>query len=106
MTLLEHEERGFKDLGSIVEEFPIWTQFMKATKGVGPAMAAVIISEFDPYKARHASSFWKYAGLDCAPDGRGRSRRKEHLITVKYQNAKGEEPYYVAKLGMRPHAAA
>ena len=74
MALLEHEERGFKDLGSIVAEFPIWTKFLQDVKGIGPAMAAVIISEFDPYKARHASSFWRYAGLDTVQTGPFRER--------------------------------
>jgi len=37
------------------------------------------------------SSLWKYAGLDVAQDGKGRSKRKEHLIEVEYENAKGEQ---------------
>lgn len=32
-------------------------------KGIGPAMAAVILSEFDPYKAKYVSCFWSYAGI-------------------------------------------
>jgi hypothetical protein len=83
------EARHFRMLGKILEDYPIYTQFLEGVKGVGPAMAGVIISEIDIAKARHPSSIWKYAGLDCAEDGRGRSRRKEHLQTVPYTNKEG-----------------
>jgi hypothetical protein len=91
MYLLKQEEDGFKSLASILDEFPIYDHFLKGVKGVGPAMAAVIISELDPHKARHVSSFWKYSGLDVAQDGNGRSRKKDHLQLVKYINRDGEE---------------
>ncbi|GAG18334.1 unnamed protein product, partial [marine sediment metagenome] len=44
----------------------------------------------DIHKARYPSSLWKYAGLDVASDGRRRSRRKEHLVTVQYTDKNGE----------------
>jgi hypothetical protein len=31
-----------------------------------------------------------YSGLDVAPDGRGRSRRKEHLVETEYVDSEGE----------------
>ena len=46
-------------------------------------MAGVLISEFDIHRARYPSSMWKYAGLDVARDGRGRSRKAEHLVEVE-----------------------
>jgi hypothetical protein len=70
---------------------PIWTQYLSKQKGIGRAMAGVIISELDPAKAERPSDFWAYAGLDVAPDGRGRSKRKEHLIERTYRDAKGKE---------------
>ena len=54
-------------------------------------MSAVIISEFDITKAKYASSLWRYAGLDVAQDGRGRSSRKEHLIDVEYTDKDGNQ---------------
>jgi hypothetical protein len=63
---------------------------LKDVRGCGPLMAAVIISEIDPHKAKYVSSFWKYAGLDVAEDGNGRSRKKEHLVEVEYVNKDGE----------------
>lgn len=88
---LEREERAqFTQLELILPDFPIYVQFLEPIRGVGPAMAGVIISEFDIHKARYPSSLWMYAGLDVGADGRGRSRRKEHLVKRTYTNAKGE----------------
>lgn len=47
-----------------VQRHPMWDQFFSEVKGCGPLMSAVCIAYFDPYQARHCSSFWKYAGLD------------------------------------------
>lgn len=91
MDLEKAETKHFKLLEKVLQEYKIYTEFLEKVKGVGPAMAGVIVSEIDIHKARHASSIWKYAGLDVAPDGRGRSRKAEHLIDFKYTNAKGEE---------------
>lgn len=85
------EESHFSRLGKILEEIPIYKHFLKGIKGIGPAMAGVIVSELDPHKAKHPSSFVKYAGLDVAPDGKGRSRRKEHLVKREYVNSAGEK---------------
>ena len=84
------EDQQMKDIASIVEEFPIWTEFMVDVKGCGPTMAAVIISEFDIHKARYPSSLWAYAGLDVASNGAGRSKRKEHLVERDYTDRDGK----------------
>lgn len=89
LVLLETEERYMKTINKAVKQFPIWEHFLSKVKGCGPLMAAVIISELDPYKARHVSSFWKYSGLDVT-NGEGRSRRKDHLVDVEYVNKSGE----------------
>jgi hypothetical protein len=91
VTLEKAERSAFKQIEGVLEEFPIYREFLNGVRGVGPAMGGVIVSELDPAKARYPSSFWKYAGLDVGPDGRGRGRYKEHLVKVKYLNAKGEE---------------
>jgi len=88
---LEREEgRQFRLLTNTLEEIPIYQRYLCEVRGVGPAMAAVLISRFDPAKARHPSSFWKFAGLDVGPDGRGRSRRDEHLVDREYVDRNGE----------------
>lgn len=84
------EKRHFKMLEHILADFPIWTEFLKGVKGCGPAMAGVIISEIDIHKARHPSSIHKYAGLDVAQDGHGRSRKKEHLVEREYVDRDGK----------------
>ena len=91
LDLERGEDQHFARLGNILKEYPIYTEFLEGVRGIGPAMAGVIISEIDITKARHPSSLWKYAGLDCAQDGKGRSRKAEHLVRVTYTNAKGEE---------------
>src|SRR3990172_4974034 len=89
---LETEEaRHFSRLGNILQDFPIFTTFLDDIRGIGPAIAGVIISEIDITKARHPSSLWKYAGLDVAGDGKGRSRKAEHLVKARYVNRDGEE---------------
>lgn len=85
------EQVQFRQMVSILDTIPIYSDYLKMVTGIGPAMAGVIISYLDPHKARHISSFWKYAGLDVGPDGMGRSRRAEHLVERVYINKDGEE---------------
>lgn len=85
------EESHFRRLGKALEEHAIWNEFLLDVRGVGPAMAGVLISEIDIHKARYPSSLWKYAGLDVAGDGRGRSRKTEHLVEVEYEAADGTQ---------------
>jgi len=91
VSLEKQETEHFKRLGAILKDYPIYTQFLEGVKGVGPAMAGVIISEIDISKARYPSSLWMYAGLDVADDGRGRSRKAEHLVEREYVNKDGED---------------
>lgn len=89
-SVLASEKRSFRLLAYEVERHPLWERFLKDIKGIGPAMAGVILSEIDVSIPKHVSGLWKYAGLDVAPDGAGRSRRKEHLIDKEYTNSDGE----------------
>jgi len=57
-----------------VEKTDIWEHFLKDIKGIGPILAAGIIRYFDPTKTKHASSFWKFAGLHVE---NGKSPRRE-----------------------------
>jgi hypothetical protein len=85
-------------IGTLVTEFAIWRWLGEdgpdgnvGVRGCGPLMAAVLIAELDPARAPHPSSFWKFAGLDVGPDGRGRGRRKEHLVKRTYIDRNGQE---------------
>jgi hypothetical protein len=70
IDLERYEDQHFKRLGSILREYPIYTGWLESVKGIGPAMAGVIISEIDISKARYPSSLWKYAGLDVVAEWR------------------------------------
>lgn len=89
--LEHHENQHFARLDAILQDVPIFTEFLAGVRGVGPAMAGVIISEIDITRARYSSSLWAYAGLDVGQDGRGRSRRKEHLVKRTYADKDGKE---------------
>ncbi len=90
MTMEQQEDTAFRRLGSILREYPIFTEFLDKVKGIGPAMAGVIISEFNIHRAKYPSSMWAYAGLDVAADGRGRSRKAEHLVVRSYTDKDGK----------------
>ena len=88
-TLEKDESKHFRQLDKVLKEYKIYTHFLKEVKGVGAAMAGVIMSEVDIHKSKYPSSIWKYAGLDVTQDGRGRSRKKEHLIETEYVDKEG-----------------
>ena len=89
---LETEEHTMTlQLKHALNEFPIYTEFLENVRGCGSLMSGVIISEIDISAAKYSSSLWKYAGLDVAQDGNGRSRKKEHLVESTYINKDGDE---------------
>lgn len=91
LTILEDEKAIFKTFESALSVHPIYTEWLVNVHGCGPKMSGVIVSEIDIHKAKYPSSLHAYAGLDVGPDGRGRSRRKEHLVDVEYTDKKGEK---------------
>lgn len=84
-ALLSAEARQFKDLEILLEEYPIYNEFLEPTRGIGPAMAAVIVSELDITKAKYASSLWKYAGLDVVTYFYLKDRFHPDAPTVLYE---------------------
>lgn len=91
VDLEQSEDKHFRRLGTVLRDFPVYNEFLEGVKGIGPAMAGVIISEIDIEKAKYPSSLWAYAGLDVAADGRGRSRKAEHLVEVEYTTKDGNQ---------------
>lgn len=57
------EADGFRELGRQLKGVPIFDQWLSLQKGVGPAMAGVLLSEIDIEKADTASKIWAYCGL-------------------------------------------
>lgn len=90
-TLLSREKQLEQAVSKMVFKHPVWRRFLKDVKGCGPLMAAVLITAIDPHRADTVSCIWKVAGVDVAPDGRGRSRRPEHLVVVRYKSKDGED---------------
>lgn len=88
--LCEAESTQLKTLKCVVEQHPMWEIFFKDVKGCGPAMAAMCLAYLNPYAARHASSFWKYAGLDVVHTDKGMRGRSMALT---------EDREYVDKQG-------
>lgn len=58
------EKNQFAQLEAALEPMSIYQEFLEKQRGIGPAMAAVLVSYFDPAKAPRISNFWAYAGLD------------------------------------------
>ena len=90
INLEKEEEVQFKYLKNVLKDYPIYNNFLLKVKGVGPAMAGVLLSEIDITKSKYPSSLWAYAGLDVAANGAGRSRKKEHLVESEYLDKDGK----------------
>lgn len=93
--LLKQEHLAFKSLEKVLDQDSFYNAWLSHVRGIGPAMAGVIISEFDPHKAKYPSSFWKYAGLDVIAvfdkedptvfiGTEGRCRKEQHLVEREY----------------------
>ncbi len=85
-----------------VMKHPMWNAFFKDVRGCGALMAGVCLAYLDPYKARHCSSFWKYAGLDTVvtTDKEGnsvvRGRNKSYTEMRPYTDKNGNEAMKVS----------
>ena len=83
------EKAQFRQLEYTLNAIPIYVEYLSHVAGIGPAMAAVLITYLDVHKAEYPSQFHAYAGLDVAEDGFGRSRRAEHLVERDYIDKNG-----------------
>ena len=94
MKLKDAEDGLGKVVASEVHAHPMWAAFFEHIKGCGPLMSAVCLAYLDPYKARHASSFWAYCGLDVKWDEERQEMRgngKWYTEMRTYINRDGEE---------------
>lgn len=81
MSILRDEERQFYQLNNVLKDIPIYRDYLADVRGVGPAIAAVIISEIDITKAQYPSSLWMLAGLDSVLVGTYTDDHgKEHTV--------------------------
>jgi len=91
VTLVREEKKHLDSLEEMLPQHPIYNEFLKDIRGIGPAISAVLISEIDISKAQYPSSLWSFSGLAVESDGRGTSRRKEHLRDIPYTDRHGKE---------------
>jgi hypothetical protein len=90
ISIEKQEAQQFRQMQGLLDPIPIYQSFLKDQRGIGPAMAAVLVTSFDVDRAHHVTQFWALAGLDVAPDGWARSRRAEHLVDREYTDKNGE----------------
>lgn len=62
-TAWQWEKRLLDEISSVLEDFPIWSEFLKNVCGVGPVLAGWIIAEYDIEKATTVSKLWAYTGV-------------------------------------------
>jgi hypothetical protein len=98
--LLNTEKRMTKLVEVEVKNHPMWDAFFEGVQGCGPLMAAVCLAYFDIDKARHVSSFWRYAGLDVVsicdgedeegvPQYHMEGNSKRYTVTREYTDKEG-----------------
>ena len=81
MRRYSEEEASIKYLATVVKEIPLWNYYFDKIEGCGPKIAAAMLSELNPWKARHACNYWSYVGLDVVTIGRYTdSNGEEHII--------------------------
>lgn len=78
MELLEKEKRIEKSIEDMIAPHPAKAKFFDKIYGVGPMTSSLLLS-LSPYKARHASSFVRYIGIDVV-DGEGRGKKHKEVI--------------------------
>jgi len=83
------EDTAVKPVEILLEDMPVWTEWLKDVKGAGTTLAGAVLAEIDISKANYPSSLWKYSGYDVGGDGLGRSRKAEHLEEVEYTDKDG-----------------
>lgn len=96
--LVRMERNQFDALEALLQEFPVYTEFLSKIHGVGPAMAAILVSEINIYKTKYPSSIERLMGIDTVrvvnldtgeEQDEGRSNRKAHLVTREYIDKEG-----------------
>jgi len=87
-VIKSQEKAILRKIQKYVEATHIWQEFLKDVKGVGPTMAAVLLSEFDIYKADTVSKLWAYAGLHVVDGKAPKPIKGEKLKYNKWLRSK------------------
>jgi len=113
MTLVERRHEVYareqvmaEKIADAIADHPLWTEFLVHTKGCGPVMAAVLISEIDIRKAPKVSNLWSFWGYAPGKDKAVKGRKRQYNAFLKsklsgvlgpgFLQAKNEQyaPYY------------
>lgn len=111
IDFLDMEANHRKQLEYLLKQIPVYKHYLRHVDGVGPTMAAAIISKLD-YTKDTVSKWIKYCGMDVVVnaetgEGVGRTNHKEHQVLRSYKKKTGEidekwsityDPWIKAKL--------
>jgi len=61
--IVETEDRLYNAIKKEIAKHPMWNHFFLDIKGCGPAISAIILTEFDIHKATTVSKMWAFAGM-------------------------------------------
>jgi hypothetical protein len=62
-AFFDHKINELERIGRyLLKELPLWTEWLKDVKGIGPGLTLRLLGYLDFNKAKHPSSFWAYAG--------------------------------------------
>lgn len=86
----EVEKTYAAKLENMVRHAPEWNRYLKDVKGVGPQMAAVLISQIDIGKAVTVSKIWQYAGMN--PGNVYGKRRVGNGLETTSTQVRGDRP--------------
>lgn len=89
-AFLDDLERTKNNLRKMIEvelkNYPIYTQFLSKIKGVGPALAAMLIGNTEPIdRFDNHSNLCSYFGLTLDGDGKARKRKKGEVANWNAQ---------------------
>lgn len=100
------EEAGTRRLAKALQGIPIWEEFLKGVKGVGPKMGALLVAETNIENCHTASKLWAWWGLHVV-NGRAATRvagekttydpfRKSKMVKVLAESLikQKSDPYY------------
>lgn len=85
LSTLKNEENHFKDMNKILKKVPIYTEFLEKVRGIGPAIAGIIISEINIHRANYPSSLWMLSGLDVVHIGHYTDDKGKERIMPGYE---------------------
>lgn len=78
-TLVEVEKAGTNRLAAALKTIPIWEQFLKGVKGIGPKMGALLVAETHIEQCHTVSKLWAWWGVHVVVDaatGEGHAARR------------------------------